>query len=171
MNEKTNKLILDYMPLAEKMAWEKCRSTPPNISIDDLKSAAYFGLVDAANKYDYSVNFCTYARIRIMGEIFDFMRGISWGTRKSPFIPLSLDNDCVFDCFVSDCKCDFLEEISHKIKSSLYLVLRKYYIDGYSLKDIGNQLGVSESRISQMLSQAKKSAKIELSRDAKEMAA
>lgn len=159
MNEKVNKIILDYMPLAEKMAWEKFKSTPSNISIEDLKSAAYLGLVDAANKYDYSVNFGTYARFRIMGEIYDHMRSISWGTRKDPFIPASLEDE--FDLQARS-ENEFLDEISHKIKSRLYVILRKYYIEGHSLRDIGKQLGVSESRISQMLNQAKKSVKNEL---------
>lgn len=168
MNEKTNKLILDYMPLAEKMAWEKCRSTPSNISIDDLKSAAYFGLVDAANKYDYSINFCTYARFRIMGEILDFIRSISWGTRKNPFIPVSLESEN-FDCEAPESRCEFLDDLAQNMKSNLYFVLKKYYIDGYSLKEIGKQLSVSESRVSQMLTQAKKSVKC--NKNMQEMAA
>jgi DNA-directed RNA polymerase specialized sigma subunit len=49
MNEK---LVVDYIPLASKLAWQKSMTTPQSVTFDELKSAAYMGLVDAASKFD-----------------------------------------------------------------------------------------------------------------------
>ena len=47
---ETNALIEQYMPLADKLAIAKFYKTPKHISLEELKSAAYLGLVEAANR-------------------------------------------------------------------------------------------------------------------------
>lgn len=74
--EERNELVIKYIPLANKLAFQKNKFTSKNICFDELKSAAYMGLVNAANKFDkkYNCSFYTYAKIRILGEICDFIR-------------------------------------------------------------------------------------------------
>jgi RNA polymerase sigma factor FliA len=74
--EERNELITNYIPLANKLAFQKNKFVSKNLSIDELKSAAYMGLVDAANKFNlkYKCSFSTYAKIRILGEICDFIK-------------------------------------------------------------------------------------------------
>lgn len=83
--EERNDLVLAYMKLANKIAHNKHRKTP-FVAYDELQSAAYFGLVDAAAKYDPSKNDCfgAYAALRIAGAICDYLRELSWGSRDNP---------------------------------------------------------------------------------------
>jgi RNA polymerase sigma factor for flagellar operon FliA len=76
-----DKLILDHLTWAQKIATKRIGKLPRRISYDDIESAALMGLVDAANRYDESkgVPFTAYAFHRINGAIFDFLREfLSW---------------------------------------------------------------------------------------------
>lgn len=70
-------LIRDYIPLANKLAAERKKSVSKSIDLEDLRSAALYGLVKAAHKFNpaLSVSFGFYAKVRIIGEIKDFIRG------------------------------------------------------------------------------------------------
>lgn len=74
--EERNELIINYIPLANKLAFQKNKLVSKNISFEELKSVAYMGLVDAAERFNikYNCSFSTYAKIRILGEICDFIR-------------------------------------------------------------------------------------------------
>ena len=86
-NQKT--LVLNFIPLAHKIAFERARKLPKRITIDELKSAAYMGLVDAASKSDGS-GFSSYASLRINGEITDYLRSLQWGPRGKPMLCFEL---------------------------------------------------------------------------------
>ena len=91
-------LVIDYMPLADNLAKKKSQSVPKSISLDELKSAAYMGLVDAASKFDdkKGVPFSCYARIRISGEMKDYLRSLSY--EKSDFLEEPFENaECHFE--------------------------------------------------------------------------
>ena len=70
-----NSLILNNISLAEKIAKSKKRKLS-HISYDELKSAAYLGLVEAANNYNSSENdnFPAFAVWRIIGAVRDYLR-------------------------------------------------------------------------------------------------
>ena len=147
--EERNELVLSDIPLANKIASNKNKSTPKNVTLDELRSAAYLGLIDAANKFksDYSCSFSTYARFRIVGSIKDYLK-----KTKINFIELK-DNYfsiCDYDklCFVDDLF-SFLDYNGQNI-------MKMYYIENKSMKQIGEIFGVSESRISQMMNKYKK---------------
>ena len=75
----TKKLIEDNIYLAEKIA--KFSSKKYRfLTYDEIKSAAYFGLVQAANSYNFlkSPCFSTYASYRIFGAIKDYLREFKW---------------------------------------------------------------------------------------------
>jgi RNA polymerase sigma factor for flagellar operon FliA len=74
--KERNELITNYIPLANKLAFQKNKFVSKNITFEELKSAAYMGLVDAAIRFDNKRNcsFFSYAKIRISGEICDFIR-------------------------------------------------------------------------------------------------
>jgi hypothetical protein len=52
------------------------------VTIEELKSAAYLGLVKAALKAASPQTFRPHARIK--GEILDYLRSLSWGKRGQP---------------------------------------------------------------------------------------
>lgn len=134
------------MPLAESMACHRGRDLPRNVTLDEVKSAAYFALVDAASKYDpdRGVPFPLYARTRISGGITDLFRGVRYNSDEPSEVadrPLCsrLETEDFFD-FVS-------EELGEEDGKSV----RMHYLEGRSLKEVGAARGVSESRASQIL--------------------
>jgi len=163
-----NKLIENYLPLANSLAYEKKKSLPKKVDIDDLKSAAYFGLVDAAQKYiESKSSFGTYARWRITGEIKDFIRE---SCRDNSRCSISLDQPDENGNSLAESvpqkqevqTNDFFEETTKKLNDLDKNILSMYYVKDMSMKEIGSKIGVSESRISQILKKSRDKVKITL---------
>ena len=166
MSNDISTLCEQFLPLANKLAYEKKRVLPDFIDFEELQSAAYMGLVEAANRFDpeKGVAFSTFAYPRIWGEINDYLRQLGWGKRGESRQATSLDfrsedEDCALkdlieakEEFNED---EFLEVVSRGLDEKAEDVLRFYFIDEYSMKDVGKQFGVSESRISQLIKRYK----------------
>lgn len=88
----TNELITDNLFFADILA-AKFKKRLSFTSYEELQSAAYLGLVEAANKFDPSRSngFRSFARFRIIGAIKDYLREISWGSRRRLLHPLFLE--------------------------------------------------------------------------------
>ena len=161
-------LVEQYVPLANKLAFQKKRTLPKFIDIDELKSAAYLGLVEAASRFDQSLGiaFSTFAYPRIFGAIQDYLREQGWMKRGNKERMLSLDAPCADDetCTLKDAieakQEDDVEGlfniITMKFDRQSKAVLKHYFIDEYSMKEVGEKFGVSESRISQLIKQYKR---------------
>lgn len=92
LNDFELKLVKDHMVLAQSVASQKYRTAPHALDLDDLRSLAYMGLVEAASRWfkycesrGYDPNdtqfFVIYARPRIAGSIYDKLRSDDWATR------------------------------------------------------------------------------------------
>lgn len=151
--QERHSLILANISLADKIAKSKKRKLS-HISLDELKSAAYLGLVEAANSYQNSKNDCfaAYAVWRIIGSVKDFLRELSWGTRSNNVKMSVIQDDQVFQEKTTECNFD---EIISYLPDLNKTILKLYYQDGYKLKEIANGIGVHESRISQILSDSR----------------
>lgn len=146
-----NKLINDNIEFADIIAYKKKRNLPKSVSIDEVKSAAYMGLVDAASRYDSKKgNFSTYAYYRINGAILDYLRELNWkkGLKQCPIEDLSYSVENNFAFFDDIC-------ISEKAKD----LFQKYFVENYSLKEIALNYGLSECRIHQMMTKCKSDIK------------
>jgi DNA-directed RNA polymerase specialized sigma subunit len=80
--EERNNLIIKNMSLADKISCNQFRRIPC-VQLDEIKAAAYMGLVDAAIKWDGEKPFDVYAPFRIYGGIKDYLRSLLWGSRKN----------------------------------------------------------------------------------------
>ncbi len=82
-----NELIVQFLPMVNKIARQVVSYLKPPLSFEDMVSAGTVGLVKAARDFDPSkgVEFKTYAYIRIKGSIIDELRGWS-------FVPANLHN-------------------------------------------------------------------------------
>jgi len=161
----TQQLVEKYIPLANKLAYQKKKVVPSFIDVDDLRSAAYLGLVEAASRFDTNlgVAFSTFAYPRISGAICDFLREQGFGKSGAPMT--SLDVCCDSDDGVTlkdmieakreDKTEENFEHVTISLDSQAKAVLRHYFIDEYSMKEVGEKFGVSESRISQLIKQYK----------------
>jgi RNA polymerase sigma factor (sigma-70 family) len=158
-------LVEQYVPLANKLAYQKKRTLPKFIDIEELKSAAYLGLVEAASRFrpDLGVAFSTFAYPRIAGAICDYLREQGWVGKKTQMLSLDAPSADSDDCNLSDMIEAKAEEQTEECFEVITLnlddqakdVLRHYFIDEYSMKEVGERFGVSESRISQLIKQYK----------------
>jgi RNA polymerase sigma factor (sigma-70 family) len=154
-----NKLILDYIPLANSIAIRKKKNLPKYVTLDELKSAAYLGLTQAANKFNPELgSFYGYAHIRINGAIKDHLRSL-----------LDYGKDNIIDdvIFVEKDNLqtnDFFDVVSKKLSKSESKIIRMYYIESKTMKEIGELESISESRVSQIISSSHKKLKRTLKR-------
>lgn len=162
----TTQLVEQYIPLANKIAYQKKRSLPRFIDIEDLRSAAYLGLVEAASRYNPELGICfsTFAYPRINGAILDYVRSQGWLKRGDTCYIVSLDaplteESCVLgDAIEAKEECnqeEIFEVISSDLDNQAKSVLRCYFIDELSMKEVGQKFGVSEGRISQLIKEYK----------------
>lgn len=79
-SELREKLILEYAPLVKIVAGRLSMYLGYNVEYEDLCSYGIFGLIDAIDKYNPSMQnkFETYASLRIRGEILDQIRKMDW---------------------------------------------------------------------------------------------
>lgn len=161
-----NLFIERYMPLAKKLARNKHRSIP-YINIDEFVSAAYTGLVDAASRYEECKGKpAKYLRTRINGEMQDYLRSLGFGSKGS------VSRGCTkFDSLDASVGSDgessisFLEarpsadlsvvfnEAVESLDEDGRQIFKMRFLDEMPLEEIGRELGVSESRVSQRISQ------------------
>lgn len=149
--EKRNELIIDHMLLANQIAAIQFSKTPPCVQLDELKSAAYMGLVDAAIKYDETKPFKFYASFRIYGEIKDYLRGLRWTGRKQDIKVYSLDEyDYAIDTEVDDFN-ELFESLTNDLSPIGKKILWLYYAEDKTMQQIGNIVHLSVTRIYQIL--------------------
>lgn len=153
-------LVEQYMPLANSLAFKKKKNLPRHIDVEELQSAAYLGLVEAASRYDESrgTTFSTFAFPRINGAINDHLRSLgqisllsletSYGDEEFTL------KDTVAAKNASEVE-ETLEVLTNELGEQAQDVLRCYYVDEYSMKEVGERYGVSESRISQLITSYK----------------
>lgn len=163
-----------YLPLVRRVVGQLSRRLPANVQRDDLLAAGVFGLVDSLrrNGGDGGAAFEWYARTRIRGAIFDELRAQDWLSRRArasgggPTCFVSLedafngddlglageeDPSEAFDsCSLRRALAQALTQLPERERT----VVGRHYFEGARLKDIGAELGVSEPRISQILSRA-----------------
>jgi RNA polymerase sigma factor (sigma-70 family) len=160
-------LILKHMGLADKIAARVFRNTPRCVRLEEIKSAAYFGLLDAASRYEESKNdrFEHYARHRIQGEIKDYLRQCTWGGRARPVYgwsldvpvfggrsrrPISLNEGLAAGVAEATDGHEMFTALIRGLPERIRNMFRMYYIDGLTMKAIAERMGMSESRVSQM---------------------
>ena len=149
----TQELVLKHLSLAKKIAKSQFRRTPPQVQYDELESAAYMGLVDAATRYDGERDFVKYARFRMIGEIKDYLRSLRWdrNTNILHSIPEGLDvageqEPESFDEILED----FTE---NRVSVVAKQILRMYYGERLPISIIAEKMKLSDARISQLIKQ------------------
>jgi RNA polymerase sigma factor (sigma-70 family) len=180
MTTTANTLVEQHIPWANKLAHRKKKTLPKFIDLEEIKSAAYMGLVEAASRYnpELNVEFTTFSYQRIWGAIHDYLREQGWMKRGEYQQMLSLDLDtahndgetCTLGDLVeakpeSDTEESF-EVITLKMDNQAKSVLKHYFVDEYSMKEVGQKFGVSESRVSQLIKLYKKQIRSAWAEDA-----
>ncbi len=150
-----NLLVINHIALAEKIAKSKKRKLS-HVSYEELKSAAYLGLVEAATNYNSEENDCfsAYAVWRIIGAVRDYLRELSWGSRSNPVKMEIISYE--LDVHVDEVsQHDTFDNIIKLLPSVNKMVLKLYYQENKKIKDIAKDMHVHQSRISQILSNSR----------------
>ena len=84
VNVQKRTLVLECLPLVQRVARNLATRLPAQVELDDLTQAGVLGLLDAAEKFDRAkgARFWTYAELRIRGAILDSLRGLDWVPRS-----------------------------------------------------------------------------------------
>ena len=147
---ETNALIEQYMPLADKLAIAKFYKTPKHISLEELKSAAYLGLVEAANRIspEKIETSSYYLKKKIYWAMQDYLRSLRWAISDN-YIPLEEDVKSKEE------DSDFLIFIGEVLNGVAKEVLISYYVHKESQKDIAETYNLTVARICQILDKSR----------------
>jgi len=82
--DQRDELIKAHLDFVDFVVHRMRTQIPGFVSIDDLKSAAMYGLMDAASRFDpdKGVLFKTFAETRIRGAVLDELRKMDWFSRS-----------------------------------------------------------------------------------------
>lgn len=158
--------------IAERVLLEKFRA---GVSREELVAAGMVGLWQAWKRWDPArgVKLATYVTPRVLGAMYDHLREMAPGTRGNPQPrPVSLDAPRVYDDggrpvnlydeLVESAdgagagldRDDFWRGVLKRLRWPLNYVVLRYYRDGMTLRQIGGELCLCESRVSQMHGEA-----------------
>lgn len=143
------KLICDHLSFADRLACSQFKKTPFCVQLDELKSAAYMGLVCAAKKYDGKQPFEIYASFRIYGEMKDYLRSLSWGPRGKN-VKTEVVDDNSFS-FYDDTFEEFFEDVTKSLSALARKIVRLYYVEELTIKEIAVEVDLSSTRIHQII--------------------
>ena len=147
-----NDLITSHLSFADCLASAQFKKTPACVQWDELQSAAYMGLCDAAAKYDGSKPFKVYATFRIFGEIKDYLRTLYWAGRGQSVKVSSWDESYDYAAETEPESFDeFFDGISKNLSPIGKKVLRMYYAEDLTIKQIAEQVNLSATRVFQLL--------------------
>lgn len=144
---------------------------PANVQAGDLFSAGSLALWEASTKYAHldDLSFERYAWVRVRGAIVDELRQAGWySQKKGKRVVLSLEDFEDWENLLVDIPEDPAEEITRRqlapilfaeLPSRHKWVLENYYLKRRKMKDIGEELGVTEARISLIIKSVKQRIK------------
>ncbi|MHC4824574.1 MAG: sigma-70 family RNA polymerase sigma factor [Planctomycetota bacterium] len=149
---------------------------PVSVSEDELFSAGMYGLMRAARSYDPTrgAGFKTYAYHRIRGSILDDLRRLDFlprslrdrarknGEEAPAVVGIPTDEDGQESLSArpveEKSEQDDLKEALHReidsLPDKMRIVMALYYRDELKMREIGEKLGLTESRVSQIHSNA-----------------
>lgn len=168
-------LFQSHLWLAERLTRKRKLDLPRSVSYSELLSAAQEGLLDASRRFDPLVqpNFRNFAKFRILGSIDDYLRTCIWGGRTRRMQRWSIDFKASYpdggngsstfqDALSKEEKScdmdteDFFKYVTAGVPKDVATMLRMYYVDGSTMREIGRVFGLCEARVSQLFSEYRK---------------
>ncbi len=178
--------ILQNLDLVKSMARRFQRRVPPCVTFDDLSSAGMVGLIHAVDRFDQTrgLQFKTYAQHRIWGAMQDFLRDedpLSRTERKrvrecAPALSttgygnstatVSLD-EIHPRCLAAPDSTSFavrpeLQAARCHLSARENRVVTLLYDFGWQNREVATELGVNESRVSQIKQRAISKLRLQL---------
>lgn len=161
----------EYMGYVQSLAHRMHAQNKTPATKEDLAHWGFLGLVDAGQRFrpEEGVEFTTFARRRVIGAMYDGMTAESYWSRRvyrdlrgQEAVTETVSDVEVVDHALSPEKLaaqdEALSELRDAIQSSLkqreQQVVMLYFFHNVRMLEIGDVLGVSESRVSQLLTEA-----------------
>lgn len=160
-----------YVELVRKVAHTIARGLPRHVEARELYGAGTLGLMDALERYEAGrgVPFEAYAALRIRGTILDELRKRDWvprGVRQriragEEHAPVMLEvgakglelvdaREGALDTLVAFAEAGAVVAALKALPARERHVMERYVLDGWKLKEIGVELGLTECRICQL---------------------
>lgn len=169
--DQRNNLIISNISLAKKIAINFYRNHKSyNISLDEIKSYAYIGLIDAVEKYDPTRGyaFSTYGSKRIYGAIIDYLRkegNISRSKDKDGNPTFKLESfesnidfvtkilnksaeDFTYKSVIDKYIFDILNSLIKKLPKRERDIIKLHYIKGNSERETAKLINLSDTTVS-----------------------
>jgi len=159
------KILIANLSLISYISERLAVSLPQSVELDDLKSLGILGLIDAIENYkpEKQVRFTSYAALRIKGSIIDGLRSLDWVPRSVRKKARDLEK-CLHELEGELGRPASEKEMSEKLGLLVgginalpereKLVIALYYYEGLTLKEIGEVMQISESRVCQIHTEA-----------------
>lgn len=157
---KRNELISQHISLVHRLA--KLHKSKilylSQVTLDDLIAAGNLGLVEAAENYNEEMgcSFAAFAQKRIFGEMCNEIGRHSHGPKGGSFVVYASIETTEFShpSYEEDFEETIFETVSKVLTKREAAVVWWYFVDEMTYKQIGEKIGVRESRVCQILSDA-----------------
>jgi len=168
--------MMKYLYIVKLHAARLAASTPDCVEECDLCSDGVFGLRDAITRFDprRGIKFETFAARRVRGAMIDAMRERDWmsrlqrrrgDTRRQVSLHSTARDDQGDRELIETLpagrellhereELEALRQLVVDLPRDMRLIFALYYFEDLTFKEIGRVIGVSESRVSQMHSNA-----------------
>jgi len=171
-----NAVVRHYMPLVTAMANARTAGFPGWVDKADLFQAAAVRVINAVERYEpvHGAAPRTFITICVRGAMTDCIRKMQWSTRSttvamsslSAMSPGFVETLCVddADADADDADCGGVDTVAlrqavARLPQQMRMMVRLHWFDGLTMAEVGKAMGVSEGRVSQVLTAAKTSLK------------
>ena len=166
-----NRLVMTFSPLVKYIVFKKVRELPARCEVEDFVSCGLEALIASIDRYDPAkgATLEQFAWTRIHGAILDELRRQDWAPRSVR--RWERDIETARRTFAGvhgrqptrDELADSLGTSSDELRQREIAIL--LYVKELTLREIGEVLGVSESRVCQIHTELKRSLRSALSED------
>lgn len=174
MSLEQEKLIIDHLSFAKKLAKEAYLKFGKRIPLDEIQSFAFLGLTQASKRYNPSLGrtFAAYSSRRIKGAILDGVRTL---TDRRECSNLSTDADIYWSMRSDENEQQFgitigkhdqnfemlvayseFELIARQALPTERRIIHGLVVEGKSRKVLAKELDITEARICQLLQNFRK---------------
>lgn len=170
MTAERDRLVEEFLSLAEAIARAVMRTLPPSFEYDDLYQAGCVGLIAAAEAFDESrgVPFRAFAQIRIRGAIVDSIRRRHY--RNATHLPITervvempgAGVESVERHVEHAERARMVCQAKEALPADQRKVIEIYFEQEGKLEGIGQHFGIRQSRSSQRLQDAKRALQRQL---------
>jgi RNA polymerase sigma factor (sigma-70 family) len=146
--ERRDDYVLAHLGLVQAIA-RRVKRTHRHLDIEDLRGAGYVGLIEAAGRYTRAshATFATFAYRRIQGEMLELARRRQLRENSGDPLPVIGIPDPAAGGAVESI------DTRHRVRAILSRlterergILIAYYLQGHTLRAVGEDLGVSKGQ-------------------------